>query len=142
MRTTILIIVLCICALGAGSGCSTTSPTYGRWEKYSTESALQLPDFELYYMGTAPGAHVRIGSTMRWGIVYKFEAKKGDERVPLTWSSGLGDIGPTSFEIGGRNYFLEMVRSDFLSDQAPDDTVALWPEEDWESRRNPWWRIW
>ena len=128
--------------MAAFMGCSTTRPAYGRWEQYSAESAIHFLDFDLWFTGTTRGAHRRFGSTLRWEVVYNFEARKGDERVPLTWTSGLGDIGSTTFEIGGRKYFLEMLRSQVLSDQAPDQAVAVWPEDEWESHRHPWWRIW
>ena len=142
MRSILFTIILYICALAAASGCSVTHPAYGKWEQYSAESATHFPDFDLYYIGTAPGSHLRFGSTMRWGIVYKFEARKGDERVSIAWSSGTGDIGPTSFTIGGRKYCLEMRMSDYLTGQAPEHSVAVWPVEEWERQRNPWWRFW
>ena len=123
-------------------GCSTTGSPYGRWEHFSRETILKFPDFELYYLGIAHNAHIRIIDTMRWTIAHNFEARQGEDRVPLTWSSGLGDIGPTIFEIGGRKYFLEMTMPELLNDHAPEPAIAVWPEDEWESRRHPWWRIW
>ena len=142
MRRFLSTILLCMLALGANTGCSASRPAYGKWERFSGDTSLMLPDFELFYMGTRPDKHIRFGDTLRWGIIYNFEARRGDERVPFTWSPGLGDIGPTIFEIGGKKYFLEMQMSDFLSEPAPDEAVAIWPEEDWEHQRSPWWQFW
>jgi hypothetical protein len=129
--TRAILTILC----GAFIGCSATHPAYGRWEQPSRENSLNLPDFELYYIGTEPDAHIQ------FGIVYSFEARKGDERVVFAWTSGTGLIVASPFEIGGRRYFLEMVKSEFLIEQAPGKAVAVWPEEDWESHRNSWWRV-
>lgn len=142
MRRLLSTILLCGLTLCTSTGCSVTRPAYGRWEQFSSDNSLKLPDFELFYVGTRPDRHIRFGDTLRWSIIYNFEARKGEERVPLTWSPGTGLIVASPFEIGGRKYFLEMVKSDFLSEPAPEEAVAVWPEEDWESQRNPWWRLW
>lgn len=99
-----------------------------------------LPDFELHFIGIEPDKHIRFGNTC--SIIYNFEARKGDERVLLTWSPGTGLIVASPFEIGGRKYFLERVKSDFLSEPASEDAVAVWPEEDWDRQRSPWWQFW
>ena len=45
----------------------------------------------------------------------------------VSWSAGIGDIGPALFELGGHTYRLELRQSDALGRLA-DDELVLWQD--------------
>jgi hypothetical protein len=54
-------------------------------------------------------------------------------------------IGPVEFYIDQHLYVLEMVASEALAGRWADkeDVVAVWPYEEWNTRRKrPWWYVW
>ncbi len=143
MRSLFIKLLFTIVSLGLVGCVHGTGPQYGRWEKYSTPEPVKFADFDLYFNGTRPNLFP--GETeRRLGDDYAFEARKGSESVEILWSSGLGDIGPTEFSIGGRAYMLEMEASDILGHGFMDSShVVVWPLEEFEARRRgPWWKLW
>lgn len=59
------------------------------------------------------------------GFLYQdFKAKTINEEKTISWSSGTGDIAPTVFEIGGKNYELELRISDKLGKLAENELVV------------------
>jgi hypothetical protein len=116
---------------------------YGKWEPYSVEYVLKYSDFDLYFKGVIPGALYPGQTKRRMGDEYSFLARSENEEVHVIWSAGTGDIGPVFFTLNKRKYVLEIKMSDILSERAPKNTVAIWLESEWYSKkqRSWFWRL-
>lgn len=106
-------------ACGAGKG---GSASYGTKVKFNKGAAISFPDFELKYTGTR-----RVSSSPypRGFLYHDFEVSRGSSTKSFSWSSGTGDIGPAVFQFGGKEFWLELSRSDKLGKLA-DDEVVIW----------------
>ena len=113
----------------------TRDARYGRWETYSSTNVLKYPDFELRFIGSERGPLFPGSTTHRMGDIYKFRITTKEAQQDVSWSSGTGDIGPISFEIGGESYILEMVHSVIFDGFVSRDKVMLWRKSEWQSRR-------
>jgi hypothetical protein len=82
---------------------------------------LRLPDFAMEYIGiTSPGIpQVHLAPT------HGFRVRRGREIITVNWSTGTGVIGPAEFKIGGRTYWIELVRSDRYGWLKPDEMVVV-----------------
>jgi len=73
--------------------------------KFSRDTWVEFPDFELLYLGTGVstggGMHVPIKS-------YYFKIVRGREENIIFWTAGTGVIGPIPFEFDDNDYIIEM----------------------------------
>ncbi|RBP42561.1 hypothetical protein DES53_106270 [Roseimicrobium gellanilyticum] len=105
------------CAAGKGG-----SASYGTKVKFSKGSPITFPDFELKYVGTRKVS----SSTYPRGFLYHdFEVSRSSASKTVSWSSGTGDIGPAIFQFDGKEFWLELSRSDKLGKLA-DNEVVIW----------------
>jgi len=90
---------------------------YGKIVKYALNETIEFPDFSLKYKGTSeiPGPN-----NAKWSIVkYNFELKSKNETKTISWSSGMGIIGPEKFTVATPpmfnmdvwTFYLELQRS-------------------------------
>lgn len=110
---------------------------YGTWQTYSSTQVLRYPDFDLLFKDD-PG-EIKSLEGLPMGPEYHFTVSNGTSQIGVIWSSGTGDIGPSLFEINGKTFFLEMIRSDYLERPVSDEQIAIWPESEFFRGKNRWW---
>ena len=94
---------------------------YGDKIKFRQNSPIEFTDFNLTYIGERSVASDKFPR----GFIYRdFKVYAGDAEQTISWSSGTGDIAPTRFTVGGRNYELELAMSDKLGKLAEDEMVV------------------
>ncbi len=127
-RKMIPLAVSCFFLLLAVTGCNRASsqpPVYGAKVYYTLNQPLVFPDVTLEFIGAR-----KVSASPQFPrdfTFYDFKVSQGSQTQTISWSAGTGDIGPTSFEIGGQNYLLELAMSDKLGALAEDELV-LWKE--------------
>jgi hypothetical protein len=94
---------------------------YGAKVSFTKTRRLNFPDFVLEYVGDR---RVRSKHYPRGFLIRDFAVSAGSERITVTWSAGTGDIGPALFTIGGKDFGLELVRSDSLGRLKPNELVV------------------
>jgi len=102
---------------------------YGEKVKYELNKAIEFPDFTLKYTGTAktPGPN-----GAKWSITdYNFEVTGKGETKVVSWSSGMGVIGPNVFEVNGKKYMLEMSKAKKLEGWLRDDEIVITPDSEY-----------
>lgn len=130
-----MLTLMAIAALGcarsdesAGTGTATAptstgaaAVTYGSRQHYARDQVLRFPDFELVYLGER-----RERSPGLPAITFHDFRLQGaaTPATTLSWSSGIGDIGPLPFRVGDRQFLLEMQVSDTLGTLGPDELVV------------------
>ena len=98
------------------------SAAFGEKVKYSQNVPLKFEDFTLVYTGERRVSSDKFPN----GFLYQdFKAGTEKDEKTISWSSGTGDIAPTGFEIGGKNYELELKNSDKLGKLA-DGELVIW----------------
>lgn len=95
---------------------------FGEKVKYSQDMPIKFEDFTLVYAGERRVASERFPNGFPY---HDFKAKNERGEKTISWSSGSGDIAPTRFEIGGKNYELELKISDKLGKLAENELV-IW----------------
>ena len=125
----ITLVLSCLCWLVFLAGCTRSSsqaaPAYGVKVRYTQNQPLAFPDLTLEFVGQRK---VDASPNFPRGFTYyDFKVSQGDRMQTISWSAGTGDIGPTLFEVGGQNYWLELSMSDKLGRLAEDELV-LWQE--------------
>lgn len=83
---------------------------------------VKFEDFTIVYIGER-----RASSDIfpRGFLYHDFKIQIQIEEKTVSWTSGIGDIAPTAFEIGGKNYELELKISDKLGKLAENELV-IW----------------
>jgi len=87
--------------------------SYGTIVPFKKESALYFPDFGLIYKGQ------RFQKTNNAQCVFTFEQFElidlnGNKLEDIEWSSGTGEIAPTTFKKSGKKYWLELRTSNVV----------------------------
>ena len=119
---------LCCCLCSNGS--AEVSP-YGKRIRFAPGKDTHYPHFAIRFVGTrreVPAMYPR-----GW-LVYDFEVlSKQGESVKVAWSAGTGNIGPASFVMEGKRYFLELkatvAETDSRKQWLKDDEMIVWPED-------------
>jgi hypothetical protein len=119
-------LIFCLCSIG---DCE-VSP-YGKRVRFTPGKSIDYPDFTIRFVGTrreVPKVYPR-----GW-LVYDFEVvSKRGEIVKVAWSSGTGSIEPSSFSVGGKEYFLELkatvAETDSRKQWLKDDEMIIWTKE-------------
>lgn len=109
--------------VGTGlAGCtgSSRAADYGAKITFKKAAPVAFPDFVLTYLGERKVTSEKFPS----GFVYH-DFRVAAARVTQTvfWSSGTGDIGPTLFKVAGKNFALELSRSEKLGRLREDEVV-------------------
>jgi hypothetical protein len=99
-----------------------STAAFGEKTKFSKGRPVKFAGFTLTYMGERT---VGIEKPQRQFTYQDFKIKTETEEKTVSWSSGLGEIAPTPFEIGGVNYALELRASDKLGNLDTDELV-IW----------------
>jgi hypothetical protein len=86
------------------AGGSSTSP-YEIKVKFAKGQVLHFPDFDLTYTGSR---HVATPRYARGFDYDDFTVSHGGATKTISWSSGTGLIDWTDFEVGGKNFALEL----------------------------------
>ncbi len=103
--------VLLFGSIFAGCTGSSRAADYQSKVAYKKGVAVKFPDFALTYLGER-----RVSSPkFPRGFVYEdFRVEAAGNTQTVSWSAGTGDIGPTFFKVGSKNFALELSRSDKL----------------------------
>lgn len=113
-------------SLKASSG---NSNQYGKKVYYQDHSPKQYPDFTIKFIGErvedSPRANFKF-------TFYDFEVAKGNEKKIVSWSSGTGDIGPLYFNVGGKEYAMEISLSEAYKGFMNDGEMVIWKRKDFE----------
>lgn len=117
LTVSLMMFAMPACAAGKGGRAS-----YGAKAKFHKGAVLSYPDFEVKYTGTRK---VSSPAYSRGFLYHDFEVSRGGTIRVVNWSSGTGDIGPAVFQFDGKEYWLELSRSDKLGKLAEDE-VVIW----------------
>jgi hypothetical protein len=96
------------------SGCSRclanpNSTSYGKKFMYLPAREIEFPDFRLKFIGDRDGGSI---NGLLLAPIFDFEVLTSSESKLIHWSSGTGDIGPTSFKVQKKCFWLELRSSD------------------------------
>src|SRR5262245_45279540 len=94
---------------------------YGAKVAFKKGVAVTFADFALTYLGER---QVKSKEYSRGFTYHDFEVKNGAVAQKISWSSGTGDIGPTMFRGGGKQFGLELSRSDKLGQLKSNELVV------------------
>jgi hypothetical protein len=111
---------LAACVLTAACVPGSRAADYGTKAVFRKEAPIKYPDFTLTYVGDR---HVAIDKYPH-GFDYRdFRVAGAGGSQTVSWTSGTGEIGPMVFRVGGKEYWLELVRSDKLGVLKRDEVV-------------------
>jgi hypothetical protein len=89
---------------------------------------VQLADFSLEYLGATDQPPLSNG--LHLGPVQRFRVvSAAGESKEVSWSSGTGEIAPTFFNLGRKQYSLEMMESDHVHGRLASDEVVVCPND-------------
>jgi len=101
---------------------SATATKFGEKVEFSQNAPLEFEGLTFVYTGERRVSSDKFPN----GFLYQdFKARTEKDEKTVSWSSGTGDIAPTAFEIGGKNYELELKISDKLGKLAENELV-IW----------------
>jgi hypothetical protein len=124
-NTAFIVLVIGVLAFAGPVTCgyaSALKASYGTRIKYASGKKIEFPDFTIEYVGEH-----RTTTPMypRGFLYYDFKVSKGKTARMVSWTSGTGLIGPMQFEIGGKNYQLELRHSNKLGNLNENELV-IW----------------
>jgi hypothetical protein len=97
------------------------SMEFGEKVRFSPNTRIKFKDFSIIYIGERRVSSDKFPN----GFLYHdFKVQNQIENIIVSWSSGTGDIAPTAFQIGGKNYELELAMSDRLGKLAENELVV------------------
>ena len=105
----------------AGCTASSLAADYGAKVVFKKSVPQAFPDFVLTYLGQRKVASEKLP---RGFVYHDFRVAVSSGTQTVSWSSGTGDIGPALFKVGGKNFALELSRSDKL-DRLREDEVVI-----------------
>ncbi len=76
---------------------------------YLPAREIEFPDFRLKFIGDRDGGSI---NGLLLAPIFDFEVLTSSESKLIHWSSGTGDIGPTSFKVQKKCFWLELRSSD------------------------------
>ncbi len=94
---------------------------YGAKVRFAKSAAVAFPDFTVIYLGetSRPSPAPGVRMTFR-----QFEIDDGKAKQKVSWSSGMGDIGPAFFTAAGKRWQIELRSSDKLGKLRDDEMVV------------------
>lgn len=109
-------------ALFGCAGKPTVAPYCAPAAYGALDRTVRFADLVIEFLGTS-----RAQSGPRPILIYSFRVAAGSEEKVVTWSAGMGDIGPSRFELGGRSYTLERTFSDHVKGRLADNELVVCP---------------
>ncbi len=103
---TIFILFVAGCSHSLGNPSSTN---YGQRFMYLPVREIEFPDFRLKFVGDREGGSI---DGLLLAPIFDFQVVTPTASNLIHWSSGTGDIGPATFKIQSKCYWLELVMSD------------------------------
>jgi hypothetical protein len=103
-------------------GYAEQNASYGTRVKYRAGQKIEFPDFTVEYPGERRKS---LPVYPRGFLYYDFKVSKGKSEKVISWTTGTGIIDATDFEIGGKNYQLELRHSDKLG-KLKENELAIW----------------
>jgi hypothetical protein len=98
-----------------------------KWDSWHCQRAsfangkVQFADFSLEYLGKTEQPFQR-GSVQHFRVT----TPAGQSKV-IKWSAGTGDIGETHFDLGSRQYSLELMESERVEGPLAADELLICP---------------
>jgi len=99
---------------------SSRAADYGAKTTFKKAAPVSFPDFVLTYVGERKVASEKFP---RGFVYHDFQIAAAQGTQTVSWSSGTGDIGPALFKVAGKNFTLELSRSDKLGRLREDEVV-------------------
>ena len=126
-------VVFLICSLAAfaapiscGHAAHDDPASYGVRVKYRSGEKIKYSDFMIEYVGERREI---TQAYPRGFLYYDFKVRTANIEKVVSWSSGTGDIGPVEFEIGGKQFRLELRCSDKLG-KLNENELVIWKSDD------------
>jgi hypothetical protein len=108
--------------VSCGHAASEQKASYGTGVKYRVGQKIEFPDFTIEYLGERRKS---VPVYPRPFIYYDFKVTKEKAEKVISWTTGTGLIGPMEFEIGGKQYQLELRHSNKLG-KLSDNELVIW----------------
>ena len=117
-----MVLVSGLLVFSGGYGAPVQKASYGTRVTYVAGKKIDFADFTIEFVGER-----RTTSQVypRGFLYYDFKVTKGKSEKTVSWTSGTGLIGPMQFEIGGKNYQLELRHSNRLRNLR-DNELVIW----------------
>jgi len=96
--------------------------SYGTRVKYTAGQKIEFPDFTVEYLGERRKS---LPVYPRGFLYYDFKLSKGKTEKVISWTTGTGIIDPTDFDFDGKQYHLELRRSEKLG-KLNDNELVIW----------------
>ncbi len=94
---------------------------YGAKASFKKDAPIAFPDFVLTYLGER---HVATARYPRGFTYYDFRVSNVTGTQTVSWTAGTGDIGPAVFQLGTKQFWLELSRSDKLGPLKAGEVVV------------------
>lgn len=88
---------------------------------YKKDTPVPFGNFTLTFTGERRVVTAKFPPGMTF---YDFRLTSAAGSQTISWSSGTGDIGPTIFQVGGQQFWLELKRSDKLGKLKDNELVV------------------
>src|SRR4051812_17487709 len=120
MTPRLLLPAMVIAIFAAACTPDSRAADYATKVSFKKDAPIQFLDFVLTYQGER---HVASDRYPRGFDYHDFRVNAGQATQTVSWSSGTGDIGPTLFKVGSKQFALELSRSDKLGPLKPNELV-------------------
>jgi hypothetical protein len=118
-------LLLAACGMLGTVACDADFPdptVYGAKVRFSKNSQIVYPDFELTYVGRR---HVATKIYPRGFDYDDFKISRGGKSITVSWSAGTGEIGPTLFEFSGHSFTLELRHAGRFKGWLKEDELVI-----------------
>jgi hypothetical protein len=105
-----------------GHAASEQKASYRTGVKYRVGQKIEFQDLTIEYLGERRKS---VPVYPRPFIYYDFKVTKEKAEKVISWTTGTGLIGPMEFEIGGKQYQLELRHSNKLG-KLSDNELVIW----------------
>ncbi len=98
---------------------------YNTVVEFEKGKVIKFPDFSLEYMDErSEKKSFPNGNTINFRF-YDFKISNEKDSKVISWSFGTGDIAPLDFEFDGKNYQLEMSKSEALNQRLKKNEIVI-----------------
>ena len=97
---------------------------YGQKFSFKPGQNFEFTDFRLEFIDRKLGPFSPGSTTHRLGDIFEFQVVSAAGSQTIYWSTGTGDIGPTTFRIRHKCFWLELLRSDDFGKLGENQAVA------------------
>ena len=103
-------------------GHAVQNASYGTRVKYWIGQKIEFPDFTVEYLSERRKS---LPVYPRGFLYYDFKVSRGKTEKMTSWTTGTGIIDPTDFDFDGKQYHLELRRSEKLG-KLNDNELVIW----------------